>query len=905
MNKRLLRELYKTKTDALYNLHLTLGHLPFSRIERMIRKGIWNKYVFDGELLKQLVNVRCNICMCAKITDGSHTSHLFRSDKPWRMFCMDVQGPFAQASIHGNYYHCPIIDTCSIYVFNNFLVDKDEVYSVLSDFCEDFIIPLRARDTSVYELFLTTDLGEGHSNKVINLCNKYGIVKQSTAGYTPDHNAFVERWFRTIGEMSRCQLAQFGMEEEYWEDARDHAAFLFNRVPPSHYVPGEPWLAPIQRQFPDRKVTDLSKLQPFGIQCWTHIKKARRPAKSDINPRGEEGVLVGYDDTQGPLLARIYFPSTRVYELHENGYVRYQDIQHMIRETDSPSSVEPPLEKPVDFFRPLVGSRHVDPKNGLTYETVELKITRQRDIVAWRRRVINGVLQDAPQGPFHVRDIYQYTQDTIEKGLLSAGMLKRQSGKKQAPSGISHRVVPIDVHDPDVGDGDVPTGARISPNPIGPLQGLQRKRTLSHTQTGPAMENATTMEVRNAQSHMEQNAQTESPRVNARYNLRSHTNNVASKSDACDSHRRFRAASHLASAVVHGDFFTYLALDEITESVTDTNLILSPKDNQKDDYIPPNRKAMLNCKYKVKWEEAEADELRSFAKCDVMTKYPPPPENVKVLPLKWIYTVKKDLKGIIIRYKARLVAQGFFQVFGVDYTDTYSPVAKFVSIRVMLAISMQLGLIVHTMDVDTAFLNAPLEENIWVKIPDGTQLPTGDNGIYKLIKSLYGLKQASRCWNNLINEYLIESGFQRLEADPCIYVREIQIEINGEIVIKFQIVALYVDDLIIAASNKNLITDLEKVFEARFKMKKLNKIKQILGMGVHHDKDRNTIYITQQQYIEDSVKRFAKYGISEFRTPMDDRQQFSKQQMPKEGSPEALQVATFPYRELIGTLLWI
>ena len=80
-----------------------------------------------------------------------------------------------------------------------------------------------------------------------------------------------------------------------------------------------------------------------------------------------------------------------------------------------------------------------------------------------------GCFQDAPQGPIHARDIYQYTQDTIEKGLLSAGMLKRQSGKKQAPSGISHRVVPIDVHDPDVGDGDVPTGVRISPNPIGPL----------------------------------------------------------------------------------------------------------------------------------------------------------------------------------------------------------------------------------------------------------------------------------------------------------------------------------------------------------------------------------------------------------------------------------------------------
>ena len=123
----------------------------------------------------------------------------------------------------------------------------------------------------------------------------------------------------------------------------------------------------------------------------------------------------------------------------------------------------------------------------------------------------------------------------------------------------------------------------------------------------------------------------------------------------------------------------------------------------------------------------------------------------------WIYTIKKDLKGVIVRYKARLVVQGFFQIFGVDYTDTYSPVAKFVSIRILLALSVQLGLVIHTMDVETAFLNATLDEDIWVKIPPGTKLDTGDDGIYKLTKSLYGLKQASRCWNTLMNAYLIES----------------------------------------------------------------------------------------------------------------------------------------------------
>ena len=169
---------------------------------------------------------------------------------------------------------------------------------------------------------------------------------------------------------------------------------------------------------------------------------------------------------------------------------------------------------------------------------------------------------------------------------------------------------------------------------------------------------------------------------------------------------------------------------------------------------------MLKCKQRDKWLEAEEDELRSFALNHVMSKKPSLPSNAKSLPLKWVYTVKKDLKGNIVRYKARLVVQGFFQIYGVDYTDTCSPVAKFVSIRIILALCVQLGLLIHTMDVDTAFLNADLDEHIWVKIPEGTRLAVGDVGIYKLVMLLYGLKQASRCWNNLINSYPIDKGLK-------------------------------------------------------------------------------------------------------------------------------------------------
>jgi Reverse transcriptase (RNA-dependent DNA polymerase) len=121
------------------------------------------------------------------------------------------------------------------------------------------------------------------------------------------------------------------------------------------------------------------------------------------------------------------------------------------------------------------------------------------------------------------------------------------------------------------------------------------------------------------------------------------------------------------------------------------------------------------------------------------------------------------------------------------------------------------------MDVDTAFLNATLEEDIWVQIPTGTKLPEGNDGIYKLLKSLYGLKQASKCWNHLINSYLLENGYQRLEADPCIYVKEIKTEINGITTVLYQIAALHADDLILAASTKNLLIHLKKVFDPNSK----------------------------------------------------------------------------------------
>ena len=145
-----------------------------------------------------------------------------------------------------------------------------------------------------------------------------------------------------------------------------------------------------------------------------------------------------------------------------------------------------------------------------------------------------------------------------------------------------------------------------------------------------------------------------------RYNKRATTNFT----DASGSRKRYTAATHLASAIKSDNIFTMMAIEEIAESINalqDNNIDV--KDPTSEDYIPPNRKLMLKCTHRPRWEKAEDDELLSFQQCEVMAKYPTLPMGSKALPLKWIYTIKRDLKGNIIRYKARLVAQGFFQVF--------------------------------------------------------------------------------------------------------------------------------------------------------------------------------------------------------------------------------------------------
>ncbi|KAK8652311.1 hypothetical protein V6N13_061332 [Hibiscus sabdariffa] len=189
-----------------------------------------------------------------------------------------------------------------------------------------------------------------------------------------------------------------------------------------------------------------------------------------------------------------------------------------------------------------------------------------------------------------------------------------------------------------------------------------------------------------------------------------------------------------------------------------------------------------------KWLEAMRSEMDSMSDNQVWTLVEPP-EGIKPIGCKWVFKKKTDMDGNVQTYKGRLVAKGYRQIRGIDYDETFSPVAMFKSIRILLAIAAFHDYEIWQMDVKTAFLNGKLEEDVYMTQPEGFVTPENAGKVCKLQRSIYGLKQASRSWNLRFNDAIKEFGFIRNEDEPCVYKK-----FSGSIV---SFLILYVDDILI------------------------------------------------------------------------------------------------------------
>jgi Reverse transcriptase (RNA-dependent DNA polymerase) len=258
----------------------------------------------------------------------------------------------------------------------------------------------------------------------------------------------------------------------------------------------------------------------------------------------------------------------------------------------------------------------------------------------------------------------------------------------------------------------------------------------------------------------------------------------------------------------------------------------------------------------AKWETACDDERRSFEQMSVY-QVVPRPEDRKVVGSKWVFKLKRGPDGSIVRYKARVVAQGFTQVEGIDYDETFAPVAKLASMRLILALAAERDLEVHQVDVKCAYLNGTLKEEIYMEPPPSFEIPHGM--VLRLTKAVYGTRQGGRVWYEDIKATLISIGYQRTEADHAVFTRSH----NG----KVTIIALYVDDITIASDGLDEISAIKSTLRQHYEITDLGDITWILGMHVTRDRSAGWIALSQKAHVEAILDRFDKSSVRPISTP--------------------------------------
>ncbi|KAJ4705817.1 Retrovirus-related Pol polyprotein from transposon TNT 1-94 [Melia azedarach] len=311
---------------------------------------------------------------------------------------------------------------------------------------------------------------------------------------------------------------------------------------------------------------------------------------------------------------------------------------------------------------------------------------------------------------------------------------------------------------------------------------------------------------------------------------------------------------------------------------------------------PSTYKEAVTCTESTQWLAAMGDEMESLHKNQTweLTKRP---RDRKIVTCKWVYKKKEGETSVEgIKYKVRVVARGFTQREGVDYNEIFSPMVRHTSIRVLLAIVAHQGLELEQLDVKTAFLHGELEEEIYMTQPDGFQVPSKEDYVCKLKKSLYGLKQSPRQWYKRFDSYMIEIGYTRSPYDCCVYYSKAT---NGSLIY----LVLYVDDMLIAAENKSNVQKLKDLLSVEFEMKDLGAARKILGMEIYRDRSKKKLFLSQKGYIQKILSRFGMSTAKPIDTPSAANAHLSVAFAPK-SVEEKEYMSRVPYASAVGSLMY-
>ncbi|KAJ9557809.1 hypothetical protein OSB04_012423 [Centaurea solstitialis] len=827
-----------TKADS-WLWHQRLCHQNFKDMNKLVSRGLVSGLP-ETRLSKDTL---CSACELGKMKRSSHPPKLETNCRsPLDMIHMDLCGPMRIESLARKKYMLVLVDEFSRFTWLEFLRAKSDAADRIIAFIKRIQVSLNLKVKK-----LRSDNGtEFRNTKLQSFLEDVGISHNFSAVRTPQQNGVVERKNRMLVEAARSMMVHSGMPKSFWAEAVATACYTQNRTLIVKRT-GKTAYEMIEKRKPD-----IKHLQIFGCNCYILND---RDDLGKFDPKADESIFIGYSPHSKAY--RVY--NKRSQTILESTNVDFSETETLSDASSSnPDVILPDLPNapPSTDFRPnTFDSDFIDP----SYYDLPI-LTGPIIVPAAPGTSTTSVSFDAFVTE-STSEATTSTQNTTSEPVVSPP----QNSSNEQPSGASSEPVVAQtstpVRAPVTEAAPLPSPstsqrsyAQVVREPR--LQVVLNIEPLGRATGGPSGGIHSRNFVVQDENDTTNNQESYVTLPHSRKWSRSHPPSQIIGSPS----RNVQTRSSKKSDNL-GLFACFLSEFEPSE----INQALSDPD----------------------WVRAMQDELAEFERNKVW-RLVKRPWGKSIIGLKWIFRNKKDENNLVIRNKARLVAKGFRQQEGIDYDETFAPVARIEAIRIFLAYAAHKNMMVYQMDVKCAFLNGVLHEEVYVEQPEGFVDPRFPDHVYALDKALYGLKQAPRAWYETLTIYLLGAGYKKGTIDPTLFLRK-----SGDDLI---IVQIYVDDIIFASTKPELCKEFEHTMKSQFQMSMMGELTFFLGLQVRQCPEG--IFINQSKYVHDLLKRFDVVGSNSAATPM-------SRSFQKDADLSGKPVDLKKYRAMIGYLLYL
>ncbi|GJX63939.1 ribonuclease H-like domain-containing protein [Tanacetum coccineum] len=778
----------------------------------------------------------CVACLKGKQHKASYKSKIQNSiTQPLFMLHMNLFGPTFVSSLMNKKYCLVVTDDYIRFTWVFFLASKDETSGILKNFITE-IENLVDKKVKIIRCNNKIEF----KNRVMNeFCEKKCIKREFSVARTPQQNGVAERRNRTLIEAARTMLVDSKLPTTFWAEAINTACYVHNRViivKPHNKTPYELFRG---------RTPSLSFMRPFGCHV-TILNTLDHLGKFD--GKFDDGFFVGYSLTSNAF--RVYNVRTR--KVKENLHIRFLENKPIITGDGSKWLFDiDSLTKSMNYVPVIAGTNSNDfagseESNGAGHTSKETEFSQDYIVMPlWK----DGSMFDSSS-----------KNSSDDEPQPSSNAEKKDDEGVSKASGFSDQEQPesstpnINTVGPSINtaSANFKTGS-LNINTVSPTVITTRSNRSQNVSDMFSLGRSATLEATHAdlfgdETEMDMSNLTTSYQVPTTPNTRIHKD-------------------HSLDHVI-GDIQSGVQTRGMTKNTNEHGFISAVYEGKTHEDLhtclfacflsQEEPKRIAKALSDPAWVEAMQEELLQF-KLQKVWILVDLPKGKRAIGTKWIFRNKKDERGIVTRNKARLVAQGYTQEEGIDYDEVFAPVARIEAIRLFLAYASFMGFMVYQMDMKSAFLYGTIEEKVYVCQPPGFADPDYPDKVYKVVKALYGLYQAPKAWYGTLAKYLLDNGFQRGKIDQTLFIKKQK----GDILL----IQIYVDDIIFGSTNKELCTEFEKLMHDKFQMSSMGELNFFLGLQVKQREDG--IFISQDKYVAEILKKFGFINVRTASTPMD------------------------------------